>query len=243
MKKNEENQVQNIEPAFSHEARQFLEISGMKGITDNEKMMFLKLCELYHLNPFKREIYLSAYGSGDNRQLAIITGYEVYIKRAESTGMLDGWTVEISGEGPNMLSTITIHRKDWSKPFIHSVIFSEYVQNTKEGRPNKFWASKPRTMLKKVAISQGFRMAFPEILSGMPYTEDELPGEPITIEIPLEKAGNSPEIESKPELKPGSQEWDKAVKYLKNGGNINAIRTKYCVRDSERLLQEVADHS
>jgi hypothetical protein len=36
------------------------------------------------------------------------------------------------------------------------------------------WASKPITMLKKVAMAQAFRLAFPDELGGMPYTSDEL---------------------------------------------------------------------
>ena len=36
------------------------------------------------------------------------------------------------------------------------------------------WKFKPCTMLKKVCISQAFRMFFPEELGGFPYIQDEL---------------------------------------------------------------------
>jgi len=55
------------------------------------------------------------------------------------------------------------------------VYYNEYVQRTKEGRPTKFWADKPYTMIKKVAMAQGFRLCFSDELGGMPYTADELP--------------------------------------------------------------------
>lgn len=241
MKKNEENKEIAVADLFTAEAKQFLEIAGIKGISDQEKQMFLKVCQIYGLNPFKREIYLSAYGQGENRQLSIITGFEVYLKRAEASGRLDGWSVETAGHGAEMVATVIIHRKDWAKPFKHSVNLPEYIQKNSEGRPTKFWATKPVTMLKKVAISQGFRMAFPEILGGMPYTADEMPdGEPVTVDIHHEMVENSPKNETKPELEPNSPEWGKAINYLKNGGKIDAVRTKYSIRDSERLLQEVA---
>jgi hypothetical protein len=50
------------------------------------------------------------------------------------------------------------------------VYWSEYTQD------NSMWFSKPRTMLKKVAIGQGFRLCFPDELGGMGYLEEEVPG-------------------------------------------------------------------
>jgi phage recombination protein Bet len=146
----------------------------------NEKRQFIEIATAYSLNPFKREIYCVAYESRGERRLSIITGYEVYLKRAERSGQLDGWDVTFTGNGNDLKAHITIWRKDRSQPIKHSVDFKEYVQTTwKNGKqvPNKFWAEKPKTMLRKVAISQGFRLAFPDELGGMPYTADELPDE------------------------------------------------------------------
>lgn len=162
-------------------------------LTAPETMQFIEIAKAYQLNPFKREIYCIAYGTGEKRKLSILTGYEVYLKRAERLKMLDGWSVEVKGTlnpikktvfryGKNQLidswsgdlsATITIYRKDWKLPFIHTVDFDEYNQN------NDIWISKPKTMIKKVAISTGFRLCFPDEMGGMPYTSDELPDETI----------------------------------------------------------------
>ena len=48
------------------------------------------------------------------------------------------------------------------------VYFDEYDT----GR--NLWVTKPRTMIEKVAIAQGFRRCFPEEMGGMPYTKDEM---------------------------------------------------------------------
>lgn len=163
-------------------------------ITDREQASFFQIAKAFNLNPFKREIYCIAYGKGDKRKLSIVTGYEVYIKRAERSGQLDGWKVEFFGKfekqriskemngqnGPYTKVTeqvvelercyarITIHRKDRGVPFEHEVEFAEYTQN------NDMWNSKPVTMLKKVAIGQGFRLCFSDELSGMPYLAEEI---------------------------------------------------------------------
>lgn len=153
----------------------YLDIFGGSGLTQKEKQLFIEIAKLNNLNPFKREIYINAYGEGQYRTLSIVVGYETYLKRAEANPNLDGWQVEIVGKIPDMIARITIHRKDRSKPFIHEVHYSEYVQRKKDGSINKFWAEKPITMLKKVVISQGFRMCFPLEFDGMPYTEAEMP--------------------------------------------------------------------
>lgn len=174
--------------------RNFL-YSSNTNLSEREQASFFQIAKAFNLNPFKREIYCIAYGEGDKRQLSIITGYEVYIKRAERTGLLDGWKVEFFGkfhketvnkeffkkdgtsyfkkveqivEDERCFARITIHRKDQSTPFVHDVEFAEYYQNT------PMWNSKPVTMHKKVAIGQGFRLCFSDELAGMPYLAEEI---------------------------------------------------------------------
>ena len=141
-------------------------------LNEGEKNTFLQISKAFNLNPFKREIHISKYG--DN--LSIITGYEVYIKRAERTGLLDGWNATTTGsvESGDLKAIVTIYRKDRAHPFVWEALYSECVQKTREGKVTKFW-EKSAFMTKKVAISQGFRLCFSDELAGMPYTADEMP--------------------------------------------------------------------
>lgn len=125
-------------------------------LTEAEKLQFIEIAQAFKLNPFKREIHVAVYGEGEYRKLSIITGYEVYLKRAERTGKLDGWKAWVEGEGDAMKALVEIHRKDWSEPFIHEVYWREAVQRKKDGTPSSFWTKQPKFQLKKVAISQGF---------------------------------------------------------------------------------------
>lgn len=159
---------------------EFLNIAGVATkLTEKERLNFVEIAQAYQLNPFKREIYCNTYGQGQYRTTSIIAGYEVYIKRAERTGQLNGWHVDIDGnvKDNTLRAVITIYRKDWEKPFTHEVYFEEVCQKTKDGRLNSIWAKMPRFMTKKVAIAQGFRLCFSDELCGMPYTADELPQE------------------------------------------------------------------
>lgn len=140
-------------------------------LTKEEAVQFTQIAKAFALNPFKREIYAIAYGNGQYRKCSIITGYEVYLKRAERTGKLDGWSVDITEDGKK--ATCTIYRKDWKMPLIHSVFLEEAI-NLKDGKPNSVWAKMPKFMLRKVAIGQAFRLAFPDELGGMPYLAEEI---------------------------------------------------------------------
>lgn len=167
-------------------------------LTPQEKESYFEIAMLYGLNPFKREIYVSKYGN----QMSVITGYEVYIKRAERTGMLDGWSATTSGSVQNgdLKATVTIYRKDRSHPFIWEALYEECVQKTREGKVTKFW-EKAAFMTKKVAISQGFRLCFSDELAGMPYTADEMPDKEVYedaqyTEVKVDKVDYSALLES-----------------------------------------------
>lgn len=168
----------------------FLDIMGIgKHMTDKEKDLFLEISKTFGLNPFKREIHPSKYTK--DGPFTIVVGYESYIKRAERSGQLDGWSCTTEGkiEDGSLKAILTIHRKDRKFPFIHEVYYSEYVKEveieetdqktghtkkTGKFRPTKFWKM-GITMIKKVCMSQGFRLCFSDELGGMPYTAEELP--------------------------------------------------------------------
>lgn len=144
-------------------------------LTQEEKLQFIEVAQAFHLNPFKREIHVAVYGEGEYRRMSIVVGYQVYLDRAERTGQLDGWRAWVEGQGDDMKALVEIHRKDWHSPFVHEVYWKECVQRKRDGQPTSFWSKMPKFQLKKVAISQGFRLAFPSELGGMPYDPAELP--------------------------------------------------------------------
>jgi phage recombination protein Bet len=156
----------------------YLDAAGMTGsLLESEKKMFINIAREFGLNPFKREIHITAYGKGEYRKCSIITGYEVYIKRAERTGKLNGWRCWTEGEGKNLKALVEIHRKDQGHPFVHEAYYEECCQYNREGKPNAVWAKMPRFMCKKTAIGQAFRLCFPDDLGGMPYEAAEVPME------------------------------------------------------------------
>lgn len=167
--------------------QKYLEAMGLAAnLTKNETQQFIEIAQGFGLNPFKREIYAGKYGD----KFSVIVGFETYIKRAERSGKLSGWQVITTGnvnfEKPKqstLVATITIHRTDFKFPFVHEVYFSEYYGTRRDGTLTDFWRNKPTTMIKKVAMAQGFRLCFSDELGGMPYTAEELQHETSSIPV------------------------------------------------------------
>lgn len=161
-------------------------------LTPVQRNQFIAVAQAFGLNPFKREIYAVTFKNKDGgTDLSIVTGYEVYLKRAELNPNYDGFDIEFRGGVKRTTVTkkgkygdyeqvvvvpdgdfscvCTVYRKDRNHPIVEEVFFDEFNQG------NSMWQSKPRLMLKKVAIANAFRKAFPVEFGGMPYTSDELP--------------------------------------------------------------------
>lgn len=150
-------------------ADKYLRLVG-QNIPEKDRVTFLELCREMRLDPFKRDVYCVPYRTKDGGYACnIITSYEVYLRRAEETKLLNGVKIWFEPVGNDIKCICRIKRKDWEEPFEHEVYMSEYYQDV------KMWKEKPKTMLRKVAMSQAYRMCFPLELGGMPYTSDEMP--------------------------------------------------------------------
>ncbi|MEW6095263.1 MAG: phage recombination protein Bet [bacterium] len=163
-------------------------VHGQGAITDAEIMMFLNLCKYQRLNPFLREVYLIKYG---NVPASMVTGKEAFLKRAVKNEKYEGHRTGICEDGK--VAWAEVYVKGYQCPIKTEVDYEEYVGKTKEGEINRMWKEKPRTMLKKVALVQALREAFPEDLGGL-YSQEEI--NTITTELPIEPVQVKEEVQS-----------------------------------------------
>lgn len=161
--------------------------NGNGQVSDQECMMFIALCKGQKLNPFLKEAYLIKYGN--SQPATMVVSKDVYQKRAENNPQYDGKKsgIIIYSEQGIEYRDGTFYMQDeelvggWCEVFrkdrTHServeVSFEEYVGRTKDGEINGQWSKKPATMIRKVAIAQALREAFPTDLNGM-YTAEEM---------------------------------------------------------------------
>ncbi len=163
-------------------------VNGGGNVTDQEVAMFLNLCRFQHLNPFLREAYLIKFG---NQPATIVTGKEAITKRAmrnpkyagqqagivifhEESGELEHRPGALLMKGEQLIGGwAKVYVKGYDVPIEAVVSFDEYVGVTKDGAINSQWSKKPATMIRKVALVQALREAFPEDLGGM-YASEEV---------------------------------------------------------------------
>lgn len=165
-------------------------VTGHGKPSDGELLMFLALCKNQRLNPFMREAFLIKYS--DATPATLVVSKDVYIKRASKIPTCDGWRAGIvirkgdaieEREGTIILPEeeliggwAEVYRKDWKHAHKVTVNTSEYARKKKDGTLMDNWKSMPATMVRKVALSQCLREAFPENFQLM-YSEEEMPVE------------------------------------------------------------------
>jgi phage recombination protein Bet len=66
-----------------------------------------------------------------------------------------------------------VYRTSCRVPFENEVSYAEYEGHRKDGSVTQFWATKPATMIRKVALVQSLREAFPSDLGGC-YDQSEV---------------------------------------------------------------------
>jgi len=160
--------------------RNFL-TKGNGSVTDSELVQFISICKFNQLNPFLNEAYLVKFqGQADNAQM--IVSKEALMKRAEACPEYDGFEagliVERNGEiidiqGSFKLPTdkllggwAEVYRKDRSHSYKSRVSLDEY------DKKQSIWNNKKTTMIRKTAIVQALREAFPSQLGAL-YTAEE----------------------------------------------------------------------
>lgn len=161
-------------------------ISSNPRITDKEIKLFIELARAQRLNPFIKEIFITKYG---DYPATFIVGKDVFTKRAQANPLFKGMQAGIivqrgngvdQREGSATFSDemllggwCKVYVQGYDVPIYDSVSFNEYAARKADGSLNSMWASKPATMIRKVAIVHALREAFPSDFQGL-YDQSEM---------------------------------------------------------------------
>lgn len=198
-------------------------VRGDAQVTPQEIVMFMNLCKFQKLNPFLNEAYLVKF-SGSPAQ--IITSKEAFMKRAEANehyaGLEAGIIVERESQIVNIEGAVKldkdkliggwakVHRDDRKVPTTVQISLKEFTKG------QATWNKMPMNMIRKTAIVNAMREAFPGTLGSM-YTQeesDEGNRKDITAEVNREvhQKANQEIIDVKSEAK-AEQKVQKAEEY------------------------------
>lgn len=175
-------------------------VSGDKDrVTIQEVAMFINLCKFSGLNPWLKEAYCIKYGS---EPATMVVGKDAFQKRAENHPAFDGCEAGIMVVHPEIgeieyrkgcfrfpeETIIGGWAEVWRKDRTHStrieIPFDEYAGRKKDGTLNGQWSKKPGTMIRKVAMVQALREAFPNSFGGMYSAEEQGAIEPEITVVP-----------------------------------------------------------
>ena len=176
-----------------------------KHCTDAEFQMLVYVAKQYNLNPLLKEVFAQKYKNkrtGEWSPASIIVTRDGFVSIAHQTGDFEAMQsrVEVVQMPINRNGVqrdwqykgiCSIYRKGAEHPFVFEAYEDEYNSNT------NVWSDKPKTMIMKVAESQGLRKAFK--LNGL-YTEDEMP--------PAEDHEKTPEGHKPPALTEAQAAWE-----------------------------------
>ena len=158
---------------------------GNDEVSDADIVQFISLCRVNLLNPFVGDAYLVRYkgNNGKPANTQMIISKEAFMKRAEAApnyegfqaGIIirrDGKIVEEEGAffvpGDELVGGWARVYNGKKFPTVIRVRLQEY------NKGQSTWAGMPATMIRKVAIAQAFREAFPLKMGGM-YIPEEMP--------------------------------------------------------------------
>lgn len=185
-------------------------VAGGGEVSNQEIKLFIALCSAQKLNPFIKEAHLIKYG---NSPATMVVSKDVYQKRADKNPDYKGKKAGIivisqKGEIDYRVGTFYIpdaetlvggwcevYRKD-REPERVEVSLSEYIGRKKDGTVNSQWSGKPATMIRKVAVAQCLREAFPTEFQGL-YVPEEMDVEEPADNFVVEEAAPVNSIEEK----------------------------------------------
>lgn len=186
-------------------------MTGGSQVDDREVYSFMAKCQARHLNPLAGDAYMTVFGG----KASVVVSKDYFVRTATQQPGFDGiraGVVVVSRKGDMEYREgcivggqterlvggwAEVYDKSRSHPSRAEVSLSEYDT----GR--SLWKSKPATMIRKVALVQALREAYPGAYGGI-YDSDEMP-EPDVPAAPPEPVpvaaapGPGPEASAAPE--------------------------------------------
>jgi phage recombination protein Bet len=189
-------------------------ITGGLPVDEREVYGFMAKCQARHLNPLAGDAYMTTYKNKMTGKVeaSVIVSKDYFVRTATQQPGFDGIRAGIvvwdkrAGDMRYREGTIyskaqeqlvggwaEVYDKARSHPSRAEVSLEEYDQH------RSLWKTKPATMIRKVALVQALREAYPGAYGGI-YDRDEMP------EPPEPVAAQAAEVERETEARAAAQE-------------------------------------
>lgn len=189
-------------------------ITGGLPVDEREVYGFMAKCQARHLNPLAGDAYMTTYKNKMTGKVeaSVIVSKDYFVRTATQQPGFDGiragvvvWdkragdmryregTIYSKAQEQLVGGWAEVYDKARSHPSRAEVSLEEYDQH------RSLWKTKPATMIRKVALVQALREAYPGAYGGI-YDRDEMP------EPPEPVAAQAAEVEREAEARAAAQE-------------------------------------
>lgn len=197
-------------------------IAGNQPASDKDIFAFMAKCQARHLNPLAGDAYMTTYRNKDGSVTSnVIVSKDYFVRTAAQQPGFDGMKAGVvvhnkrTGELTYREGCIVgketealvggwaeVYDKNRSHPSRAEVSLDEYNQH------RSLWNSKPATMIRKVAMVQALREAYPGAYGGI-YDRDEMgeqgaiePPAPVEVSAEVAQPASAPQPEPAPAPEP-----------------------------------------
>lgn len=161
-------------------------VTGGAQASDREVYAFMAKCQARHLNPLAGDAYMTVYNTKQGPQASVIVSKDYFVRTATQQNSFDGLRAGVvvankhTGELAYREGCIVGSNSEdlvggWAEVLVkgRSVPSRAEVSLTEYDQHRGLWTSKPATMIRKVALVQALREAYPGAYGGI-YDRDEM---------------------------------------------------------------------
>lgn len=211
-------------------------ITGGLPVDEREVYGFMAKCQARHLNPLAGDAYMTTYRNKVTGKVeaSVIVSKDYFVRTATQQPGFDGFRAGVvvwdrrAGQFAYREGTIyskaqeqlvggwaEVYDKARSHPSRAEVSLEEYDQH------RSLWKTKPATMIRKVALVQALREAYPGAYGGL-YDRDEMPEPPEPVaaqaaEVERETEEAAPEHGPQPQQGAAEPEYEEPEEAHYNG--------------------------
>lgn len=208
-------------------------LTGNGKASDKDVFSFLAKCRARGLNPLAGDAYMTSYRNRDgSTSTSVIVSKDYFVRTATQQSGFDGMRAGVvvaskrTGELTYREGSIVGKNSEclvggWAEVYDKGRRFASRAEVSLDeyDQGRSLWKSKPATMIRKVALVQALREAYPGAFGGI-YDRDEMP-EPV-IPIPDaptvdEQPAEAEAVEAETVAEPGSVDADEAEAPAEDG--------------------------